>query len=172
MCFSNIMSSTASSFPICWSCKQSSHRNPNIQIPEFEEELEQSIIKLCNYPSPEEYRERLIECQETFHSCPLPLTSVLGKNISTYCLRSNQNLGNNNPWNYGLELGTWVHVHSTVSDSWQPHEPQPIIVTLSMGFSEQQYWSALPFPWGSFQSERSNLCLLSPPVLAGGLFTK
>lgn len=160
MCFSNIMSSTASSFPICWSCKQSSHRNPNIQMPNLKE-LEQSIIKLCSAHSPEEYRERLIECQETFPQLSSSTNQCSGqKNISTYCLRSNQNLGNNNPWNYGLELGTWVHVHSTVSDSWQPHEPQPIRVLIPQDSLGSNTGALCHFLEDLSIQEIESLCLL------------
>ena len=51
--------------------------------------------------------------------------------------------------------------HSVVSDSLQPHSPQPHQAPLSMGFSRQEHWSGLAFPSAKGTIERKKVKSLS-----------
>ena len=48
-----------------------------------------------------------------------------------------------------------------VSDSLQPHSPQPHQAPLSMGFSRQEHWSGLAFPSAKGTIERKKVKSLS-----------
>ena len=63
-------------------------------------------------------------------------------------------------------------VCSVMSDSLTPHGLQPCQAPLSMGFSRQEYWSGLPFPFpGNLPDSGIEPMSLVSPALAGGFFT-
>ena len=69
---------------------------------------------------------------------------------------------------YAVPLG----MSTVVSDSWWPHGLLAHQAPLSMGFSQQEYWSELPFSsLGDFSDPGFAPMSLASPALAGEFFT-
>ena len=53
----------------------------------------------------------------------------------------------------------WKWSRSVMSNSSRPHGLQPYQASQSMGFSRQEYWSRVPFPWCVLKPGQRSVCV-------------
>ena len=97
---------------------------------------------------------------------------IIGCGGSSGHCRPSHNIPGFSPLDAGSMLFESLHVHSVVSDSWQPYGLQHTRLLCSWNSQGKEYCSGLPFPFpGDLPDSGIGLVFPVSPALADGFFT-